>query len=99
MTEQSEEVYESEYGNEYRKDTEMSAQIKGQDSVRWFKHRTIEDECIAVNTETKVWNEPFGRRKKMDDAVRRILLFKDMKQTEHKGEIDATTKLNQAYIN
>lgn len=34
----------------------------------------------------------------MEDAVRKILLYKDMKSSEHKGELDESTKLNQEFI-
>ena len=30
----------------------------------------------------------------MEDAVRKILLFKDMKQSDNKGEMDEQVKLN-----
>ena len=34
----------------------------------------------------------------MEDAVRKILLFKDMKQSDHRGEMDEQVKLNQDFI-
>lgn len=34
----------------------------------------------------------------MDQDIRKILLYKDYKSTDHKGDMDATTKLNQDYI-
>ena len=39
------------------------------------------------------------KRRKVDQDIRKILLYKDFKSSEHKGDMDPTTKLNQDYIN
>ena len=44
------------------------------------KHKDMTiDEEIKVNTDTKVQVESHSKRIKMEEAVRKILLFKDMK--------------------
>lgn len=53
-----------------------------------------EAEKINVNTNTVVQVDSKAKRDKLDEAVRKILLFKDMKQTETKGDLDPSVKLN-----
>ena len=47
-----------------------------------------------INTATRVHQDPIGKRQKMEDAVRKILLFKDYRSSDHKGEMDEDVKRN-----
>ena len=58
------------------------------------KAKKKEEEKINVNTNTVVQVDSKAKRDKLDEAVRKILLFKDMKQTETKGDQDPSIKLN-----
>ena len=53
---------------------------------------------MKINTDTQVQTDSKAKRAKLDDAVRKILMFKDMRQTDTKGDMDPNVKLNQNYI-
>ena len=47
-----------------------------------------------MNTNTIVQTDSKKKRDKLDEAVRKILLFKDMKASDTKGDMDPAVKLN-----
>ena len=57
-----------------------------------------EDKMAKINTNTEVMQDSKAKRAKIDDAVRKILLFKDMRATDNKGDQDPDMKLNQLFI-
>ena len=56
--------------------------------------KSLKDEKIDVNTNTKVQMDSKAKRNKLDEAVRKILLYKDMKASDVKGDMDSNVKLN-----
>ena len=62
------------------------------------RQKKKEAEKIDIDTNTQVQTDSKAKRNKLDEAVRKILLFKDMKASDIKGDIDAGVKLNQGFI-
>ena len=65
--------------------------------VKKLKYKQF-DEQVNVNTATKVQTDSKLKRSKLDEAVKKILLFKDMKTSTNKGDLDPNVKVNQEFI-
>ena len=76
-------------------DSEGRRKRKERKSVR-KKKQVVEK--INVDTNTQVQLDSKQKRNKLDEAVRKILLFKDMKASEFKGDLDSSIKHNQIFI-
>ena len=58
----------------------------------------MKKEKINVNTNTKIETESKAKRDRLDEAVRKVLLYKDMQKTENQGDMDPSVKMNQMFI-
>ena len=86
------------YGNEVVAESMSSMNELDDPERREQKEQDVEKKSARkskkINTATRVHQDPIGKRQKMEDAVRKILLFKDYRSSDHKGEMDEDVKRN-----